>query len=197
MFEALTERFPELHKIGDHYAAYWHRMEVPAGTALLREGDIARKIFIIEKGCVRAWMNNEGREITFEFIFEGAVAVASESFRKEVPAFFNLQAIEPAVLYWIHKGDWEKMTHDLEDIPGMTHYGTEVLLERQYTYLRKFISMLNETPQQRYINLLQQDPRVVRRVPLRHIATYLGITPVSLSRIRKRVGEHRETLPLP
>ena len=73
-------------------------------------------------------------------------------------------------------------------MPGIRDKGIEAMLDRQYYYMRQFISFLNDSPEQRYINLLKEKPHILRRVPLQYIATYLGVTPVSLSRIRKRVS---------
>jgi CRP-like cAMP-binding protein len=61
--------------------------------------------------------------------------------------------------------------------------------ERQYNYMRHFLSLIKDTPEQRYLNLIKEKPHIVHRVPQQHIATYLGITPVSLSRIRNRLAK--------
>jgi hypothetical protein len=63
------------------------------------------------------------------------------------------------------------------------------IIERQYQYMKQFISFIKESPEQRYISLLNESPHIIQRVPLQYIATYLGLTPVSLSRIRKRISK--------
>jgi hypothetical protein len=64
-----------------------------------------------------------------------------------------------------------------------------IAFERQFHYMRHFLSFIRDTPEQRYLNLLKEQPHIIQRVPQHYIATYLGITPVSLSRIRKRLGK--------
>jgi CRP-like cAMP-binding protein len=182
-----STRFP-LDKKNAELMNYWHRIEVPAGTVLIKEGEIAKKVFLIEQGCIRAWINSNGRDITFQFYFENEAVSASESFRKNIPSFFTLETIAPCVLYWVHKKNWELIMNDISQVPGMRDKGIEAMLDRQYYYMRQFISFLNDSPEQRYINLLKEKPHILRRVPLQYIATYLGITPVSLSRIRKRIS---------
>jgi CRP-like cAMP-binding protein len=116
MLEKFEKSFPLLTNKWDEYKRYYHRIEVPAGTVLIREGEIAKKLFLIEKGCIRAWINNNGRDITFQFFFEGEAVSSGESLRKNIPSFFTLETIEPCILYWIHKKDWEWMMDDISQV---------------------------------------------------------------------------------
>jgi CRP-like cAMP-binding protein len=188
MVEQFNKMFPLPKDKCDGHMSYWHRVEVWAGTVLIKEGEIAKKVFLIEKGCIRSWINNNGKEITFQFFFENEAVSSSESFRKNIPSLFTLETIEPCVLYWIHKKNWEKVMNDISQIPEMNNKGINLLLERYYQYIKQLISFLNESPEHRYLHLLKEKPHILQRVPLQYIATYLGVTPVSLSRIRKRVS---------
>src|SRR5690606_3040085 len=69
---------------------YFSRIEVPARTTLLREGEISKKMFFIEKGCLRTWINNEGKEITTQFFFEGDSVSSIESFRTNQPSLYSI-----------------------------------------------------------------------------------------------------------
>ncbi len=189
MFDKFKEGFPLLKDKWDEYMSYYHRIEVPAGTVLIKEGEVAKKAFLIEKGCIRAWINNNGKDTTFQFFFENEAVSSGESFRNNIPGFFAVETIEPCVLHWIHKKDWELIMDDITRIPGMKNKTINITFERQYHYMRQFISSINDSPEHRYLNLLKESPHIVQRVPLHYIATYLGITPVSLSRIRKRVSK--------
>ena len=80
MFDKFKENFPQLKDKWDDYVSYYHRIEVPAGTILLKEGEISKKAFMIEKGCLRLWFNNNGKDITFQFFFENEVVSSGESF---------------------------------------------------------------------------------------------------------------------
>ncbi|MES2113165.1 MAG: Crp/Fnr family transcriptional regulator [Bacteroidota bacterium] len=187
MFDKFRASFPKLD--WDKYESYYHRVEVPAGTILLREGTISRKAFLIDKGCLRVWFNNNGKDVTFQFFFEGEIVSSGESFRKKIPSYFTIEAIEPSVLHWIHKKDLDKIFNDISEIPELRNNMIDIAFERQFHYMRHFLSFIRDTPMQRYLELLKEKPHIIQRVPHHYVATYLGITPVSLSRIRKRVGK--------
>jgi CRP-like cAMP-binding protein len=187
MFEQFRDRFPQLKDKWDEYTSYYTRIEVPAKTVLLKEGNVSQKAFFIEKGGLRAWFNNNGKDITFQFAFENEVLSGAESFRKNIPSFFTIETIEPSILHWIHKKDLDKILSDISQITEMKDTMLDAAFERQYHYMKHFLSFIKDTPEQRYLNLLKEKPHIVQRVPLQYIATYLGITPVSLSRIRNRL----------
>ncbi|SFD26884.1 cAMP-binding domain of CRP or a regulatory subunit of cAMP-dependent protein kinases [Chitinophaga sp. CF118] len=146
------------------------------------EGDVSKKAYFIEKGCIRLWYNNNGKDITFQFFFENEGVSSFESFNTGQPSLFTMEAIEPCVLQWIHKDDFDAV---LREEPLIKEDFYKVIAERQMKYMHHFLSFLKDTPKQRYANLLKEKPHIIKRVPLQYIASYLGITPVSLSRIRK------------
>ncbi len=186
-FDKFNINYPELKDSWDKYRAYWHHAEVSAGTVLIREGERAKKVFLIEKGCIRAWVNNKGRDITFQFFFENEFVSSGESFRNNLPSYFTIETIEPCTLFWLHKKEWKLIMQDLSMLPGIKEKAIEDAFKRQNSYIKQFISFITDSPEQRYLNLLKERPYIIQRVPLKYIATYLGITQVSLSRIRKRV----------
>lgn len=180
----LTDYFPTLSEQLKEITVQYHRMEVPAKTILLREGDISRKAYIIEKGSLRAWFNNKGKDVTFQFFFEGEAVSSIESFRKKVPSLYAIETIEPCILHWIQKKDWEAVLKIIGTSAEANAQLMDVMLERQLNYMRQFMSFIRDTPRERYLNLLREKPHIIQRVPQHYIASYLGITPVSLSRIR-------------
>ncbi|HVB02686.1 MAG TPA: Crp/Fnr family transcriptional regulator [Chitinophagaceae bacterium] len=188
MSDRTKKRLPFLEDTSHPHSKFYHRKEVPAGTVLIREGEIAKKAFLIEKGCIRAWVNNNGRDITFQFFFENEAVSSSESFRKNIPSLFTIETVEPCILHWIYKKDLETVVEDVSKLPNLKSKAIISVFERQYQYMRQLISFVIDTPEQRYLKLLLEKPHIIRRVPLQYIATYLGVTPVSLSRIRKRVS---------
>jgi CRP-like cAMP-binding protein len=188
MFNKFKDNLPLLKDNWGEYVSYYHRIEVPAGTVLLKEGEFSKKAFIIEKGCLRLWFNSNGKDITFQFFFENEVASSGESFRKNIPSFFTIETIEPSIVHWIHKNDLDKILDDISRNPEMGNDMRDNAFERQYDYMRQLVSFIKDSPEQRYLKLLGEKPHIIQRVPQHYIATYLGITPVSLSRIRKRVA---------
>jgi CRP-like cAMP-binding protein len=189
MFEQFRDRFPALKDKWDEYISYYHRIEVPAKTVLLKEGEVSQKAFFIEKGCLRAWFNNNDKDITFQFAFENEMLSGADSFRKSIPSFFTIETIESSILHWIHKKDLDRILADTSRIPELKDNMLDAAFERQYHYMKHFLSFIKDTPEQRYLNLLKEKPHIVKRVPQQYIATYLGITPVSLSRIRNRLAK--------
>ncbi len=195
MFDKSKKKFPFLEDSSHKHSNFYHRKEVPAGTVLIKEGEIAKKAFLIEKGCVRAWVNNNGTDVTFQFFFENEAVSSSESFRKNIPSLFNIETIEPCILHWIHKKNWEMVMEDVSRVHDIRDKAINASFERQHQYLRQLISFIIDSPEQRYLNLLREKPHIIQRVPLQYIATYLGVTPVSLSRIRKRVSSKESNNP--
>ena len=77
------------------FTDYFQNITLPARTLLLKEGEISQNIYFIEKGCMRAWFNNDGKDITFQFFFEGQFIASIESFKDDIPSIFNIESIEP------------------------------------------------------------------------------------------------------
>ncbi|WPU92564.1 Crp/Fnr family transcriptional regulator [Mucilaginibacter sabulilitoris] len=165
------------------YRHLWKYEDVPAKHLLLKEGDICRKVILIEKGSLRTWFNHDGREISFQFYFEGDAVSSPESFYKHTPSQFSIETLEPTRLRWLDTRDMEIIIKD----PVILHFMMNHANERRTEFMRHFFSYLKDSPTQRYENLLREKPEVIKRVPLQHIATYLGITQVSLSRIRNKI----------
>lgn len=186
MFEKFKNNFPHLKDKWDEYVGCYKRIEVPAKTVLLKEGEISRKAFIIEKGCLRIWFNNHGKDVTFQFFFENEGVSSAESFSKGVPSYFTIETIEPCILHWIHKKDLDRIIKEASEIPEMRENMMSAIFERQLHYMKHFLSFIKDTPPQRYSNLIKENPKIIQRVPQQYVASYLGITPVSLSRIRNK-----------
>lgn len=154
-------------------------LSIPSKTVLLEEGKIADKIYLVRKGCLRLFFYNEGKDITFQFFFEGDFV----GLYRGTPSSFSLESIEPSEVVSIKKEDFY---HKIESNPSLRLLYEEKIIERFSFYQRLFLSRIKNTPQQRYEELLKEYPNIIQRVPQHYIASYLGITPVSLSRIRNR-----------
>lgn len=158
-------------------------LSVPSKTILLEEGKIAEKLYLIRKGCMRLFFYNEGKDITFQFFFEGDVVSSFDSLYKCMPSLFYLESIEPTELTAIRREDfYDLINNDL----SFRQLCEEKLIDRFHVYQQLFLSRIKNTPRQRYEELLKEYPDIIQRIPQHYIASYLGITPVSLSRIRNR-----------
>lgn len=158
-------------------------LSVPPKTVLLEEGQIADKLYLIRKGCLRLFFYNEGKDITFQFFFEGDFVASFDSLHKRTPSLFYLESIEPTELTVIKRDDFYTLINNDSSLRRLYE---EKLIDRFHAYQQLFLSRIKNTPQQRYEELLKEYPDIVKRIPQHYIASYLGITPVSLSRIRNR-----------
>jgi len=168
------------------WSRFYHlfeRLEIPAKTILLEEGKISKTMYFIEKGCLRTWVNNNGKDITTQFFFEGQKVSSIESFRTNQPSLYSIESIEPCILQTISQKDFKSILDSSHELKTEIE---EHLFKRLLQSQRLFFSYLKNNPQQRYEELLEQHPEIVLRVPQHYIASYLGITSVSLSRIRNR-----------
>lgn len=158
-------------------------LSVPSKAILLEEGKVAKKLYLIRKGCLRLFFYNEGKDITFQFFFEGDFVASFDSLYKRTPSLFYLESIEPTELTAIRREDFYNLINNNLSFRQLYE---EKLIDRFHAYQQLFLSRIKNTPQQRYEELLKEYPNIIQRVPQHYIASYLGITPVSLSRIRNR-----------
>ena len=167
------------------FLAITHLKQLKKKEFLLQEGQICNKISFFNSGCARLFYNIEGVENTIQFFFENSWYTDFDSFLTGRPTIENMQALEPCEVVQIDKQDLYKLynTHPVFDRVG------RVLTEKAFLSLSSLNKMLtNEEPEERYLNLLKQRPELVERIPQHYIASYLGIKPESLSRIRKRIS---------
>src|SRR5690554_8083764 len=82
---------------------FFKEQEIPAKTILLPEGQISKTMFFIEKGCLRTWINNDGKEITIQFFFEGDGVSSFESFRTNQPSLYSIESIESCLLKCLYQ----------------------------------------------------------------------------------------------
>ena len=157
--------------------------EIAAKTILLSEGEIANTVYFIKKGCLREWFNKDGKDITFQFFFEGQPVASIDSFMNQKPSLFTIESIEPSTILSIRKTDFEKL---LTIYPEFKVGFQDFIFQRFRNYGQLFLSRIKDTPQERYEDLLNNHPDIIKRVPQHYIASFLGVTPISLSRIRNR-----------
>lgn len=162
-----------------------HLQEIsyPAKTVILQEGDKARFIYFVKKGCLRMWLNNHGTDITTQFFFEGTAIASLESLLKDEASDYTIETIEPCSLFVMPRQDFLLLK---ETDASFKLWLNDIILERFFYYSKHLVSYLRTKPQQRYKELLHKHPEILQRIPQHYIASYLGITPVSLSRIRSR-----------
>ncbi|HEX6226190.1 MAG TPA: Crp/Fnr family transcriptional regulator [Chryseolinea sp.] len=147
----------------------------------LRQGEICRQLGFITRGYVRLYFLKDGDEITKDFNFENSFCGSYASFSLLQPSRFNIIAMEKVWFYSIGREDLFRL---FDKYPSLQKLGR---LSMENMFIRKEMreaSFLLDSAEQRYQNLLQQYPRITQRVPLKYLASYLGITAETLSRIR-------------
>lgn len=189
--DRLMDHFPLDNDQWNRYKGFFKRFTVPAKSTLLKEGDISKKMFFIEKGCIRVWFNNDGKDVTFQFFFENNAVASIESFKKGCPSSVSIETIEPCVLWYIHKKDTDTIIAELSGIPLLRNKFIDAVFERTFEYMKHVFSFIKDTPLQRYLNLVSDKPQVVQRVPQHYIASYLGISTVHLSRLKSRLAKEK------
>ncbi len=151
---------------------------------LLQEGEICSKVSFINNGCLRLFYNVEGVENTIQFFFQNSWYTDYASFLTSKPTFENMQALETCEIVQFKKENLYKL---FNQYPIFDRVG-RIMAENAFLSLSQLNRMLvNETPEERYLNLFERRPQIVEKIPQHYIASYLGIKPESLSRIRKRI----------
>jgi CRP-like cAMP-binding protein len=158
-------------------------IEIPSKTVLLHAGEISRHLYIVRKGCLRQWFNKDGRDITLQFFFENQPVASIDSFLSNQPGLFTIESIEASKIISISKENFEKLN---KSYPELKDKFQDYLFQRFRNYAQLFLSRIKDSPPERYEDLVQNHPEIIQRVPQHYIASYLGITPISLSRIRNR-----------
>jgi CRP-like cAMP-binding protein len=167
----------------EKYQHLFEEIIIPPKTILLHEGETSQRIFFVKQGALRLWANNNGEDVTFRFCFENE---AASSFLGNEPSIFTIESIEPSTIVMLKIDDFKMLLHQ---IPEAKNALIELLLSRLNDYGKLFLSRITKKPEERYIEMMKNNPEILLRVPQHYIATYLGITPVSLSRIRNRVAK--------
>lgn len=150
-------------------------------TILVREGQYADKTYFIVQGCARAFYLKGGKDITDWFVFENDFMCSINSFFLNIPSPHYIEVLEQTTLLEITR---DKMTKLCDKYHDFDRLGRIVTTKTMLQLQQRIVSVQFETALQKYENLLNIRPDITQRIPLTHIASYLGITLETLSRIR-------------
>ncbi|GAB3924780.1 Crp/Fnr family transcriptional regulator [Larkinella terrae] len=155
--------------------------KLPKGTHLVSIGEVADKLFYIGQGLVRSYYYVEGKEVTSWIAAEGDIALSTYSFFKQVPSSESLELLEDSQLLFISYPDLQRLyyKHPITNMIG------RVLCEKYLVIFDERIRSLRMlNAEERYYRFCQQYPDICARTPLKHIASYLGLSRFTLSRLR-------------
>lgn len=161
------------------------RRQVDAHQLLLRAGEVANKLYMIEQGCARLYaIDAQGRETSIQFFFEGDVVSSLESFLTESPSALYLVTMESCVLCVV-EGRAIKLRAKADS--RLQACLQKILQERLVHYVNLYASAIADSPTQRYLALKKTHQQRLERIPLHILSTYLGVSAVHLSRIRRNL----------
>ncbi len=190
MFELLLQSIKEHVAITDDEFNFCKTLFIPKKLRkrqyLLQEGDVCKYTAFVEKGMLRMFtVDEKGNEPILQFSFEGWWVADLYSFLTNEPSNYNIEALEGCELLMITKPSWDTM---LDKIPALERYFRILIQNSLIATQRRLMGSISETAQEKYTKLIDNFPGCLRRVPQHMIASYLGITPETLSRIRGQMA---------
>lgn len=154
------------------------------GEFFLADGQVCKHAGFIEKGLVRYYINDDGEEKTYDFGQEYNFVCNYESFLPQIPSTKIIQALEDCELWQISHADLQLF---YRSIHGGERFGRIVIEQVFVQLLQSLTSLYTDRPEDRYQKFVTEHPDLMQRVSQYHIASYVGVKPQSLSRIRKRI----------
>lgn len=156
-----------------------------ANEMILSKGQLENYLSFIDQGMVRYYVVANDKEITFDFGFKNSFYCAYDSFYNRSKTEIYIEALTDCQLYSISHENLQVLYEKCEITKKLGRLATEYLLSKK---VKREIHLLTKTPQERYEDLLRQQPKYIQHIPLKYLASYIGVVPETLSRIRKRIS---------
>lgn len=193
MYELLYKKITETISLTDEEFDYCKTLFLPKKLRkrqyLLQEGDVCKYTTFVTNGLLRSYtIDNKGTEHILQFAFEGWWMGDLYSFLTNEPSIFNIEAIEDCELLLITKQSWELL---LEKIPAFERYFRILIQNNLIATQQRLMGNLSETAEGKYVKLMKNFPGCLMRIPQHMIASYLGITRETLSRIRGHMAARK------
>lgn len=156
------------------------------GDYILRKGEISDSYLILESGLMRSFaFDYDGNDITTDFFSDHEIVIEVLSLFQRIPTQENIQALTNCECWEIKYDVFQELFHS---IGGFSEWGRLWMTGRLFHFKQRSIEMVTISAKERYLQLLQEKPQIVLKSPLKYIASYLGITDTSFSRIRKEIS---------
>jgi len=187
-FQKFQEKVPLSNEEQEQIRAYLTPKKLRKRQYLLQEGEVCKAIAFVEKGALREYSVDNGSEHILQFAVEGWTISDLFSFLTEEPATYNIDALEDAELLLITRGAHEEL---LKKQPKYETY-TRLLITGAYIALqRRLTSNISLPVEERYSSFTEMYPAIAQRVPQHMIASFMGVKPETLSRIRKKMADRK------
>ena len=193
MFELLHKKFSEIISINEEELNYCKTLFLPKKLRkrqfLLQDGDVCKYQAFVEKGMLRSYrIDEKGSEHILQFAFEGWWAADLSSYLTGETSVFNIEAMEDSELLLLSKPSWDTL---MQHIPKFEHYFRIIIQNNLVATQKRVIQSHTETAEEKYLKFIQSYPGCVQRIPQHMIASYIGISRETLSRLRKHLASHR------
>jgi CRP/FNR family transcriptional regulator, anaerobic regulatory protein len=183
VLQFLNSVYPLSPQLLDYLERNLKTRDLPRKAYLLRAGHICRQVYFVQKGLLRCYYEKDGHEISSWFMKEGDIMISVESFYQQRSSYESIQALEESTLHYL---EYNELQHLYRQYPEFNYIG-RVLTEKYYCLSeRRLYAIRMQRAQERYDYLLEHHPELVLRVPAKYLASYLGITEVTMSKIRSR-----------
>lgn len=180
------ERIVELQESDwEFIAAHFKKRTYNKNEIITRQGETENFLSFVESGIVRYYIPDDEKELTFNFSFEKEFTCAYDSFLTQSPSQYQLQTLTKVTAWQISYDDLQKVYAQTSVGNYLGRFATERLFLAKS---KREISLLKYNAKQRYLNLFKEQPNILKFIPQKYIASYLGITPQGLSRIRRQIS---------
>ncbi len=171
----------DLKKIFDaHYEVQFKK-----GDFILKERQIADNYMILKNGLMRSFVYDyNGNDITTNFFIEHEVVIEVSSLFQRIPTKEYIQTITDCTCYKIDFDKFQELFHSMENL---REWGRAWLSQSLFEFKQRSVSIIKESATDRYLELIKKKPQIIQQAPLKNIASFLGVTDTSLSRIRKSI----------
>ena len=166
----------------------FRKKELKKGSFFLAEGQVCKQVGFIVKGLIRYYINHDGEEKTYAFAQENDFVCNYESFLPQTPSTKIIQALEDCEMLLISFSDLQIF---YKSIAQGERFGRLVIAQVFIQLLQDLSSFYTDTPEYRYEKFIKENPDLHQRISQYHIASYVGVKPQSLSRIRKRISSQK------
>lgn len=183
----LARRYSVLSQQGlDHLTELLVPQKMAKGVQFVSEGEVCKYIYYVDRGLVRQYYTKNGKELTEHIGYEGSMIICIESLFKHEPSKLMAETLEPSLLYAIPYDDFCTLTHTSYEYCAFL---MNILKESLIISQVKADTLRFETARERYVRTLHDHPDIIRRTPLHIVASYLQMTPETLSRVRTATSE--------